>query len=167
MAREPEPKVIVGVDNSYGSFEALRVAAQEARERGLPLEIVHVIGWIGADGSWEAARERGHQLIKDCIGDALGRRPTDLRVIRTVVERAAPGPGLVHVANADSLIVVGARMTRHVWRSGVDTYLVRNAPCRVLTVPAPQLLREIRTSRRARRDWRRSVDQLAAIAAGE
>lgn len=166
MAREPVAKVIVGVDGSLGSLEALRVAVQEARERGCPLVVAHVVGWAGAEETWEAARERGNRVVHDSIRDALGGVPADLRVTRTIVERAAPGPGLVYLADADSLLVVGARLTRSTWRAGVDTYLVRNAPCRVLTVPAPPLLRMART-RKARRDWRRGVEQLAAVAAGE
>jgi nucleotide-binding universal stress UspA family protein len=167
MTQEPEPRVIVGVDGSDGSLQALRVAVDQARRRDLPLAIVHVIGWVGIEEGWLQARRRGHDLVDKCIKDGLGVSPADLEVKNVVVERVAPGPGLVFLADPDCLIVVGTRLTKRVWRPGVDTYPVRNAPCPVLTVPPPQMLRLIRTSRRERKDWRRGVEQLAAAAAGE
>jgi len=164
MTDRTRPRVIAGVDGSYGSLAALRVALTEARQRGWPLVVAHVIPWVSIEKGWDVARQQGHDLVTDCIQNAFGSVPRDVEMTNTTVEQLAPGPGLIHLSNPDSLIVVGARLTRRVWRSGVDTYLIRHAPCPVLTVPAPPMLR-LMSTRKERRDWQNGLDSLADLAA--
>ncbi|HSV68043.1 MAG TPA: universal stress protein [Mycobacteriales bacterium] len=169
MTTETQARVIVGVDGSCGSLHALRVAVAEARRRGHPLVVVHAVRPGMDPGGWPTAERTGHRVIADSLNEALGGQPADLRVSRTVVE-LAPGPALVHlVRGPDDLLVLGSRaicgLGRLRW-SGADTYCVRHAPCPVLVVPPPTLLRLARTSRRERRDWQRGIEQLTSGSAG-
>jgi nucleotide-binding universal stress UspA family protein len=158
------PRVIVGVDGSYGSLEALRVAVAEARRRQCPLIVAHALeNAVGADG-WLVAESAGYQVIEQSVAEALGSLPTDLEVIHSVVEFVSPGRALVYLSSdPGDLIVVGAKVVRglgRLRRSGTDTYCVRHAACPVLVVPPPALLRLVRTSRRERRDWQRGISDL-------
>jgi len=160
------PRVIVGVDGSYGSLEALRVAVVEARRRRCPLVVAHALeNAAGAEG-WLVAESAGYQVIEQSIAEALGSPPTDLDVVQSVVEFVSPGRALVYLSNdPGDLIVVGAKVIRRfgrLRRSGADTYCVRHAACPVLVVPPPALLRLVRTSRRERRDWQRGITDLAS-----
>jgi nucleotide-binding universal stress UspA family protein len=160
------PRVIVGVDGSYGSLEALRVAVAEARRRRYPLVVAYALEHAtGAEG-WLVAESAGYQVIEQSIAEALGTPPTDLDVIQNVVEFVSPGRALVYLSSdPGDLIVVGARVARglgRLWRSGADTYCVRHAACPVLVVPPPDLLRLVRTSRRERRDWQRGITDLVS-----
>jgi nucleotide-binding universal stress UspA family protein len=160
------PRVIVGVDASYGSLEALRVAVAEARRRQCPLVVAYALeNAAGAEG-WVVAENAGYQVIEQSITEALGTTPTDLELIQSVVEFVAPGRALVYLSSdPGDLIVVGAKVVRRLrWlrRSGTDIYCVRHASCPVLVVPPPALLRLVRTSRRERRDWQRGITDLVS-----
>jgi len=158
------PRVIVGVDGSYGSLHALRVAVGEARRRQCALVVAHALEHVTGPEGWAVAERAGHQIIEQSLSDALGGPPADLEVIQTVVEFVAPGRALVYLSgHPDDLFVVGAKVARRRparWRSGADTYCVRHASCPVLVVPPPDLLRLVRGSRRERRDWQRGLDGL-------
>ena len=95
-------RVIVGVHGSLGSLQALRYAADEARQRGVPL--VPVIAWVPPGGDmaerlgilpylrkiWrDAAWERPRRRVTTT---ASGGLPADLRV-EPHVERGETGPG--------------------------------------------------------------------------
>src|SRR6266536_2733321 len=159
-------RVIVGVDGSCGSLQALRVAVEEARRRHCPLVVAHALRQTSWPAGWLVAERAGYEVVERSLADALGGCPRDLEVIQTVVEFAEPGRALVYLSSDPAdLIVVGARVPRglgRLHRSGTDTYCVRHAPCPVLTVPPPDLLRLVHTSRRERRDWQRGLDGLLA-----
>jgi nucleotide-binding universal stress UspA family protein len=164
--RSTGPRIIVGVDGSYGSMEALRVAVAEARRRQCPLVVAHALEHAtGAEG-WQAAEKFGYQVIEQSLAEALGTPPTDLEMIQSVVEFVSPGRALVYLStDPGDLIVVGAKVVRRLrWlrRSGTDTYCVRHSACPVLVVPPPDLLRLVRTSRRERRDWQRGIADLVS-----
>jgi nucleotide-binding universal stress UspA family protein len=169
MAGIPGPRVIVGMDGSYGSLAALRYGVAEAARRGCELMLAHAVQGLVPHNAWPAERERARARMTACLHQSLGGPPPGLRISYAVLEYVEPGPGLAHLAAPDDLLVVGGgRSSRRAWwwRPGTDTYCVRHARCPVIVVPPPALLDLVRTARR-RRDLRRSLDQLStAPAAG-
>jgi nucleotide-binding universal stress UspA family protein len=148
-------RIVVGVHGSLRSLQALRVAAEEARGRSVPL--VPVIAWLPPGGDlaershpspylrrlWqEAARAR----LAAAFDDALGGVPGDLRV-RSLVERGDPGPVLVDVAGQPGdLLVIGAGRRHPVSRAlrrSVGRYCLAHATCPVLAVPPSRLMNEM------------------------
>jgi nucleotide-binding universal stress UspA family protein len=149
-------RIVVGVHGSLGSLQALRWAAEEARERRLPLE--PVIAWVPPGGD---AAERAHpagQLRKVWRDAALGRLmaafdeglggvPDDIG-IKLRVERGDTGPVLVDVADQPGdLLVIGtgrrSPLSRALRRS-VGRYCLAHAGCPVLAVPPSALMHEMR-----------------------
>lgn len=161
MAGVPGPRVIVGMDNSYGSLAALRFGVAEAARRGCELMLAHAVQGLVPHNSWPAERERARARMNANLYQSLGGPPPGLRICYAILEYIEPGPGLAGLATPNDLLVVGKRPSRrHLWwRPGTDTYCARHAPCPVVVVPPPALLDLVRTARR-RRDLRRSLDQL-------
>ena len=100
-------RIVVGVHGSLGSLQALRWAAEEARERHVPL--VPVIAWVPPGGDlaershpspylrrlWQdAARARLAAAFEEALGGVPGDLPVQQRV-----ERGDTGPVLVDVAS--------------------------------------------------------------------
>jgi nucleotide-binding universal stress UspA family protein len=154
------PVVVVGVDGSPTSLQALRRAVLEARRAGAVLKVTHAymvpssaLVTPGPDGR-DALEQAAHELIDTCLEEALGGLPAGLPVCRTVVENTPPGPALVgRVSGEHDLIVVGAsrRGFRRWRRRPVAAHCIRHAPCPVLVVPAPQLVRQLHSRSRIRR----------------
>ena len=149
-------RIVVGVHGSLGSLQALRWAAEEARERHVPL--VPVIAWVPPGGD---VAERSHpspylrQLWRNAARDrlagafdeALGGVPGDLPVQQHVV-RGDTGPVLVDAADQPGdLLVIGTgrrnRVSRALRRS-VGRYCLAHATCPVLAVPPSALMDEMR-----------------------
>jgi nucleotide-binding universal stress UspA family protein len=148
-------RIIVGVHGSLGSLQALRYAADEARQRDVPL--VPVIAWVPPGGDlaerrhssaylrklWrEAARER----LNAAFDDGLGGVPADLRV-EPHVERGETGAVLVDVAShPEDLLIIGTgrrRILRRLFRTSVPRYCLAHAKCPVLAVPPSALMDEM------------------------
>lgn len=140
--------VVVGVDGSPGSLAAIRLALQEARCRGVPLTAIMAYGGdsvLGAPAARPVStlstateqRELTEATLEQVIADALG---DDARQVRTQVVQGLPGRALVEAAHAAAatLIVLSARRDGTVSRllGAVSQYVLRNAPCPVLVVPA-------------------------------
>ena len=152
-------RVIAGVSGSLRSLGALRAAVAEARSAGAAL--LAVLAWAPAGGEiaylrarcplllrlWEQeARER----LRDAFDQAFGGLPEGVAV-RQLVVRAPPGPALVELADRrDDLLVVGyggrSRLGYAV-HGTVTRYCLAHARCPVLTVPPPELIRELRSRR--------------------
>lgn len=149
-------RIVVGVHGSLGSLQALRYAADEARERGVPL--VPVIAWVPPGGDlaerghpspylrrlWrEAARDR----LKAAFDEGLGGMPEDVRV-EPCVERGETGPVLVDIADKpDDLLVIGTgrrSLLVRALRKSVGRYLLAHAKCPVVAVPPSALMDEMR-----------------------
>jgi len=148
-------RIIVGVHGSLGSLQALRYAADEARQRDVPL--LTVIAWVPPGGDlaerrhsspylrqiWrDAARER----LVAAFDDGLGGMPADLRV-EPHVERGQTGQVLVDVADQpDDLLIIGtgrrSRLRRMI-RGSVARYCLAYATCPVLAVPPSALMDEM------------------------
>jgi nucleotide-binding universal stress UspA family protein len=142
--RRPRPRVIVGVDRSLHGLAALRAACAEAGRRGVPLYAVRV--------QTEKRAPIEDREIDAAFAEALGGPPPGLELHRTL---AIPPvvTALVNLATgSEDLLVVGASRRRGLRRlrpGSVSNGCVREAYCAVLTVPAPELARNIQ----GRRAW--------------
>jgi len=152
-------QIIAGVSGSLRSLGALRAAVAEARSAGTAL--VAVLAWAPAGGEiaylrapcplllrlWE---QEACERLRDAFDQALGGMPGGVAV-RQLVVRASPGPALVELAcHRDDLLVVGyggrSRLGYAV-HGAVTRYCLAHARCPVLTVPPPELIRELRPRR--------------------
>jgi len=170
-------RIVVGVNGSLGSLQALRYAADEARERCVPL--VAVIAWIppGGDTAERSRpspylrrvwREEARKRLWGAFDAGLGGMPSDVTV-EPHVERGDTGQVLVEIADRpDDLLVIGTGrrglMSRLVHRS-VGRYLLAHAKCPVLAVPPSALMDEMGHGLRAWRVRRRANSIAAGLPA--
>jgi nucleotide-binding universal stress UspA family protein len=136
--------VLVGVKRSADSRAAIRLAAQEARYRDTTLIAVMAYpaerGWSPAVRPGAAQLTPGddravaEDLLREAVTDALGDAAH--RVEHRVVADL-PGRALVRAAQTANaqLIVLAARHGIARVLGTVSQYVLRNAPCPVLTVP--------------------------------
>jgi len=148
-------RIVVGIHGSLGSLQALRWAAEEARERQVPL--VAVIAWVppGGDmaershpspylrGVWrDAARDR----LMAAFEAGLGGIPSDV-LVEPCVARGDTGPVLVDIADVPGdLLVIGTGRRSLVGRAlhkSVGRYCLAHAKCPVLAVPPSALMDEV------------------------
>lgn len=139
--------IVVGIDGSEGSEQALEWAAGEARLRGQPLTLVLAWQWpaaLYAGASWtgvtpevigefdELAAERLEQACA-AVEPAL----EGLDVTRKVIEGGA-APALLEAAKGADLLVVGTR--GHGGFAGlllgsVSQQCAHHCPCPIVIVP--------------------------------
>jgi len=149
--------VVVGVDGSAGSIQALRWALAEARLRNAPLRIVHAWSYVYADaagggygamggfGSFSALgvdvgdlHRAAFDLIQNAI-DRVGRDIEGMDVERLIVQGNA-ADALVDAAAADDILVVGSRGYggfAGLLLGSVSQRCVHRAACPVVVVHAP------------------------------
>ena len=148
-------RIIVGVHGSLGSLQALRYAADEARQRDVPL--LPVTAWVPPGGDLAERRRPSPYLRKIWRDDAwkrlwaafdagLGGVPGDV-LVEPYVARGESGPVLVDTAERpDDLLVIGtgrrAGLAR-VTRKSVSRYCLAHARCPVLAVPPSALMDEM------------------------
>jgi len=139
------PAIVVGVDVSAGSREALRWAATESRRTGLPLCVLHA--WQMDD--LPAASTRATDYTQACAADAraratrwtrdtLGDDRAKSRWTLEIVEGAA-GPALVSRSRSAGVLVLGTAAhtgQRHVVGGSVSRYCLAHAVPPVVAVPA-------------------------------
>jgi nucleotide-binding universal stress UspA family protein len=145
-------RIVVGVDGSAGSREALRFALQDAARRGGRVEVVWAFqppDWYGlVDGELtlpnldevKASLEaQAQQLVRGVVleqGGALAAVPVEV-----VAVLGTPGRVLIEQARAAEMLVVGHRGrggAASVLLGSVGLYCVFHAPCSVTIVrPAP------------------------------
>ena len=148
-------RIVVGVDGSLGSLQALRYATAEARQRDVPL--LPVIAWIPPGGDMAERRhsspylrkiwrEAAWERLRAAFDDGLGGFPADLHV-EPHVERGETGPVLVDVASQpEDLLVIGTgrrNILRRLFRNSVGRYCLAHARCPVLAVPPSALMDEM------------------------
>jgi nucleotide-binding universal stress UspA family protein len=148
-------RIVVGVHGSLGSLQALRWAAEEARDRRVPL--VPVIAWVPPGGDLAERshpspylrkiwREAATKRLEDAFETGLGGVPGDL-VVQGRVERGETGPVLVDVADqTDDLLVIGTGRRSPIGRAlhkSVGRYCLAHAKCPVLAVPPSALMEEV------------------------
>jgi nucleotide-binding universal stress UspA family protein len=149
-------RIVVGVHGSLGSLQALRWAAAEAMERGVPL--VPVIAWVPPGGDMA---ERSHpspylrqiwqdaacKRLSDAFDDCFGGVPDGLPV-KARVERGDAAQVLVDVADQPGdLLVIGSGRRNPVVRAlrrSVGRYCLAHGKCPVIAVPPSALMEEMR-----------------------
>lgn len=150
-----EGRVVVGVNGSLGSLEALRRGVDIARGTQRRLDVVRVwqptvCSYNKADFSITSrpiARREQHNL-DESIAQALGTPPPDLD-LRTTVRgwEGNAGRVLTWLANReDDLLVLGSShrgLLSWMRPRSVGRYCVRHARCPLLVVPLPALARSV------------------------
>ena len=133
--------IVVGVDGSDASLDALRWAAQEAELTGAALDVVTVweypaaFGWappIPAD--WNPEDEARRELARS-VERTLGKTPPV--EVRQVVTEGHPAPVLVAAAEHADLLVVGSRghgAFMGMVLGSVSEHCVSHASCPVVVV---------------------------------
>jgi nucleotide-binding universal stress UspA family protein len=148
-------RIIVGVHGSLGSLQALRYAADEARQRNVPL--LAVTAWIPPGGDVAERRHSSPYLRKiwreaawerlwAAFDAGLGGVPADLHV-EPQVARGETGPVLVDAADQpDDLLIIGTGRRAgfgRMMRRSVSRYCLAHARCPVLAVPPSALMDEM------------------------
>jgi nucleotide-binding universal stress UspA family protein len=135
------PMIVVGVDGSTGSRDAVRWAAEQARLTGAELRAVATWRWPnyvtrippGADPGADTL-----STLQEVIAEIRTAFP-DVPVSEHVVEGPG-GPALLSQATDAALLVVGARGRAAypgMLLGSVAEYCVRNGPCPVVVVRVP------------------------------
>ena len=147
--------VVVGVDGSAGSMEALHWALAEARLRKSPLRAVHawMFGYVGGTidgypslgGSLDAYGSLGidpgdlHRAAEDLLDRALADAGADtegVEIERQVVQGSA-AEALMTAVDKNDLLVVGSRGHggfAELLLGSVSQQCVHHAPCPVVVV---------------------------------
>lgn len=135
-------RIVVGVDGSPASADALSWAARQAELTGAAIEAVTSWEYPMAFGGYPAANEidwpaNARSVLDSALDQALGEAADP--VTRTVVE-GHPAKVLIDAAAGAELLVVGSR--GHGGFAGlllgsVSEYVVAHAPCPVLVVRHP------------------------------
>ena len=138
--------IVVGVDGSALSIEALKWAIDEAARRGTRVDAVNAwhsdpttTGLSKADiiqlRPRSEVEEDQRQLLGQAIETAAGDRTVE---IRHVLLDGQPGAALVHAAQDADLLVVGshgASRLAEVLLGSVSSYCVHHASCPVVVIP--------------------------------
>ena len=139
--------VVVGIDGSQTSHDALDVAASEAARLSKPLRIVHVHMWSvlyggraylpelpEVDGA--GIRSSAQRLLDDAVTRVAKKHP-DVPVT-TAMPTEAPAPAMITESRDASIVVVGSRGLggfRGLVLGSVSVQVSAHAECPVLVVP--------------------------------
>ncbi len=135
-------RIVVGIDASDPSLDALRWALDEARLRGAELELVHafprpelvgmtMVVTLPSDDELRAASEQVLAEALERVGGA-----GDVPVTRRV-ETGGPAAVLVGAAEGADLLVVGARGLggfKGLLLGSVTQQVIAQAPCPVVVI---------------------------------
>jgi len=106
--------ILVGIDGSPLSEQALAVAFEEASLRGVALTAIHAWeGWHVAAASaepfpdWPTLEQMERLILAERLADWSDKYP-DVTVYREITQRG-PGPALVEASRDAQLVVVGSR----------------------------------------------------------
>ena len=143
--------IVVGVDGSAASIEALRWAADEARLRGARLVALHAWAFVPAApigdpgmiaiptgdlaGQLEAESEAARAGLEDSIAQVLGSEP-DVEVESKLTESDA-GEALISESEGADLVVVGSHGRsglRAAILGSISRHVVDHAHCPVVVV---------------------------------
>lgn len=137
---EPTPApIVVGVDGSEDSAQALRWAVAEAALRGCAVEAVSV----ATAGERVMATRTGYAPFADRVAAQLAaveraNPSVQLRHLRTIGSAA---PALVRAARGAAMLVVGSRGAGGIAQAllgSVSAYCARNADCPVVIISKPK-----------------------------
>lgn len=141
--------IVVGIDGSEGSKNALRWALAEARLRGTTIDAVYAwsIPYLGAAYTWAPAyddetlkslRATGRQLL-DTTVDHVAGASSKVEVRRRVIE-GPPGAVLVEAAGDAEMLVVGSRGLggfKELLLGSVGHQCAQHASCPVVIIHQP------------------------------
>lgn len=139
--------IMVGLDGSHLSTQALRFALDEAALHGAPVEAVYVwthptgAGIAGAPApsySYAEARQEAERMLAEQLAGVQGEYP-DTPLTRTVIHGLDPARILVELSRRSRLIVVASRGRGGVARlllGSVSQALINHAGCPVAVVHA-------------------------------
>jgi nucleotide-binding universal stress UspA family protein len=106
------PRVVVGVDGSKESMQALRWAAGTAASTGARIEAVAAwelpatLGWTAAPQEWDPARD-ARTVLTNTVDEVFGTdRPTDLQL---TVRQGGAARVLLEESEGALMLVVGSR----------------------------------------------------------
>ncbi|HEX6473259.1 MAG TPA: universal stress protein [Streptosporangiaceae bacterium] len=142
------PRVVVGVDDSPAARWALAWAVAYARQRDLPLHIVHAIQPPRA-GCWMTGvpfptyvatlQHECAVALRALLADTAP--PPEMKVT-TACPYGRPGRTLTRLAHEGDLLVIGrgagGRLSRLITRS-VHAYCARHATASLVTISTPSL----------------------------
>jgi nucleotide-binding universal stress UspA family protein len=143
--------IVVGVDGSEGSLEALRWAADEARLRGAKLVAVHAwsapyapaMPGIGEPAALPVDRTVVQQAADEALEASLreaGVTREGIELERAVIEDS-PAYALLDQAEDADLLVVGSRGHGRIAGAllgSISQQVAQHAPCPVVIVRAPK-----------------------------
>jgi nucleotide-binding universal stress UspA family protein len=141
MSNLTTARVVVATSGSPTSQAAVEYAAEEASNRGVPLEIVHVVWPTATVGPLPGSpdvlvREAGWQLLGTAKEQALSVAP-DLRVTMSLLT-GSRADCLVHRTREADLLVLGAPpydLADRIWLGSTITGTASRAACPVVVVP--------------------------------
>lgn len=135
------PRVVVGVDGSPASMEALSWAFDEARRRAARLDVVHawhlpvLDPYMPSNMDIELFAE-GARHVLDAAVSALPNGPHDPKVEKVLV-MGSPANALLGAADGADLVVVGSHgrgAMSELLLGSVSHQVVNRAPCPVVVV---------------------------------
>ncbi|WP_030183068.1 universal stress protein [Streptomyces violaceorubidus] len=143
--REETDRIVVGVDGSDSSKQAVRWAVRQAEVTRGVVEAVTAwelpqfhgaLGWLPPSSSDEGALQaRAQQELARTVEEAVGPRPP--AEVRAEARYGTPAGVLLHAARGAALLVVGSRGLggfTGLLLGSVAQHCVQNAPCPVLVV---------------------------------
>lgn len=157
-------RIVVGVDGSQASHDALRWALAEAELRGAELHVVHVYGPIGEESPYAASyayapdvhtvdrlsederrwreerqatvHDRARRVVADVVSN-VGADASDVSVHQEVIAGSRSAPALIERARNADLLVVGSRGRggfKGLLLGSVSQQCVQHAPCPVVVI---------------------------------
>jgi nucleotide-binding universal stress UspA family protein len=137
-------KIVVGIDGSEGSKNALRWAIEEAGRRDATVEALHAWQAPRAAGLYsggvyteDSVREAGEKALDDAIA---GADPGGSAKVERRCVTGHPAAALVEAGTDADLLVVGSRGLGGFSRlliGSVSSQVAHHAPCPVVVVPTP------------------------------
>lgn len=142
---DDQDRIVVGVDGSPSSREALRWAARQAALTGGTVRALTswdypqyhgALGWLPpSSGDEEALETRAREDLNRCVEETLGARPS--ADVRTEVHYGTPASVLLRATRDASLLVVGSRGLggfAGLLLGSVAQHCVQHAACPVVVV---------------------------------
>ena len=137
---ERRPVVVVGVDGSAASIEALRWAATTASTTGAAIHIVTTwdyptgYGMEAAIGDWDPAAD-ARQIVENAIAAAFPVSRPD--AVSTAIVRGHPAQALIDASRDAAMLVVGSRGRggfKGLLLGSVSAYCAEHALCPVVVI---------------------------------
>lgn len=157
-------RIVVGVDGSQASHDALRWALEEAGLRAAELHVVHVYGPIGEESPYSASyayapdmrtaerlkederrwredrqrtvHDRAKRIVADVV-ESVGADAADVAVSQEVIAGARSAQALIDRARHADLLVVGSRGRggfKGLLLGSVSQQCVQHATCPVVVI---------------------------------